>query len=173
MLASSIRTLQNQGPLPRPTSAPKAIERGQAEVLLEGEDGCFLVFGGIAGACVAAAKNLREDGLNFGVISARFVKPLDTATVLGAIENLPLVVTVEEGTREGGFGSAVLEAANAAGLDTRNVLRLAYPDQFIEHGERNQLLADMGLDPAGLTAAVRKRVAADAESGSLSGAGLR
>jgi 1-deoxy-D-xylulose-5-phosphate synthase len=159
--------------LPRPVSTPKPIERGKAEVLLEGEDGCFLAFGGIAGACVAAAKNLREDGLNFGVISARFVKPLDTATVLAAIENLPLVVTVEEGTREGGFGSAVLEAANAAGLDTRNVLRLAYPDKFIEHGERNQLLADMGLDPAGLTAAVRKRVAADAESGSLSGAGLR
>lgn len=158
--------------LPR-TADPQPIERGKAEVLLEGEDGCFLAFGGIAGACVAAAKNLREDGLNFGVISARFVKPLDTAAVLGAIENLPLVVTVEEGTQEGGFGSAVLEAANAAGLDTRNVLRLAYPDKFVEHGERNQLLADMGLDAAGLTTAVRKRVAADANNGSLSGVGLR
>lgn len=159
--------------LPRPTAAPLPVERGKAEVLLEGEDGCFIAFGAIAAACVAAAKNLREDGLNFGVISARFVKPLDTAAVLGAIDSLPLVVTVEEGTQEGGFGSAVLEAANAAGLDTRNVLRLAYPDKFIEHGDRNELLADMGLDAAGLTAAVRKRIAADAESGSLSGAGLR
>jgi 1-deoxy-D-xylulose-5-phosphate synthase len=159
--------------LPRQNNAPMTIERGKAEVLLEGDDGCFLAFGGIAAACVAAAKNLREDGLNFGVISARFVKPLDTAAVLGAVENLPLVVTVEEGTQEGGFGSAVLEAANAAGLDTRNVLRLAYPDKFIEHGDRSELLADMGLDAAGLTAAVRKRVAEDAESGSLSGVGLR
>ena len=60
---------------------------------------------------------------------------------------MPLVVTVEEGTLEGGFGSAVLEAANAAGLDTRNVVRLGMPDRFIEHGERNELLADWASRP--------------------------
>ena len=67
----------------------------------------------------------------------------------------PLVVTVEEGTLEGGFGSAVLEAANAAGLDTRNIVRLGIPDRFVEHGERGELLAELGLDVDGICRAVR------------------
>ena len=65
------------------------------------------------------------------------------------------MVTVEEGTLEGGFGSAVLEAANAAGVDTRNLVRLGIPDRFIEHGERAELLADLGLDVDGICGAVR------------------
>ena len=71
------------------------------------------------------------------------------------METLPLVVTVEEGTIEGGFGSAVLEAANAAGLDARNVVRRGIPDKFIEHGDRNELLADCGLTAEKLTSLVR------------------
>jgi 1-deoxy-D-xylulose-5-phosphate synthase len=142
--------------LPR-SAAHQPIEMGQAETLLHGKDGVFLAFGTIASSCVTAAKNLREDGLNIGVISARFVKPLDTKTIFAAIQNSPFVITVEEGTQEGGFGSAVLEAANAAGLDTRNIIRKAYPDKFIEHGDRNELLADMGLDAKGLAELVRKQ----------------
>ena len=66
------------------------------------------------------------------------------------------MVTVEEGTLEAGFGSALLEAAHAAGLDTRNIIRLGIPDQFIEHAERNELLASLGLDMNGICAAVRR-----------------
>jgi 1-deoxy-D-xylulose-5-phosphate synthase len=67
-----------------------------------------------------------------------------------------LVVTVEEGTLEGGFGSALLEVANSAGLDTRHITRLGLPDYFIEHGERGELLASLGLDGNGICAAVRQ-----------------
>jgi 1-deoxy-D-xylulose-5-phosphate synthase len=63
---------------------------------------------------------------------------------------------VEEGTLEGGFGSALLEAANAAGLDTRHITRLGLPDRFIEHAERAELLASLGLDVNGICAAVRQ-----------------
>jgi 1-deoxy-D-xylulose-5-phosphate synthase len=89
------------------------------------------------------------------------VKPLDKETILRAVETLPLVVTVEEGTLEGGFGSAVLEAANAAGLDTRNVIRRGVPDKFVEHGERNELLADLGLSADALVALVRENRTAE------------
>jgi 1-deoxy-D-xylulose-5-phosphate synthase len=68
---------------------------------------------------------------------------------------MPLVVTVEEGTLEGGFGSALLEAANAAGLNTQNIVRLGIPDRFIEHAERGELLAELGLDVNGICKAVR------------------
>ncbi|MBP3958282.1 1-deoxy-D-xylulose-5-phosphate synthase [Gemmata sp. G18] len=127
------------------TEAPTPIELGKAEVIDWGEDGCFVAFGTLLSNCTAAAKKLKAQGIHMGVINARFVKPLDKETILRAVETLPLVVTVEEGTVEGGFGSAVLEAANSAGLDTRNVVRRGIPDKFIEHGERNELLADIGL----------------------------
>src|SRR5207244_5800809 len=88
-------------------------------------------------------------------VNIRFCKPLDREVILKAVEQLPVVVTVEEGTLEGGFGSAVLEAANAAGLDTRGVVRLGVPDRFIEHAERGELLASLGLNADGLCRAIR------------------
>ena len=60
------------------------------------------------------------------------------------------MVTVEEGVLMGGFGSAVLEAAADAGLDASHIHRLGIPDRFIEHGPRTELLADLGLDAAGI-----------------------
>src|SRR5205823_2302878 len=126
------------------------IELGQAEVYEWGSDGVFIAYGSLFPTCVKAAQRLREEELDFGVINARFAKPLDRATLLKAVEELPLVVTVEEGTLEGGFGSAVLEAANAARLDARNIVRLGLPDRFIEHAERGELLTDLGLHMDGL-----------------------
>ena len=116
----------------------------------------LIACGTLLGACIQAADRLAEDGIDFGVINARFVKPLDTATILRAVAECPLVVTVEEGVLMGGFGSAVLEAASEAGLDTSRIRRLGIPDQFVEHGSRNELLADLGLDAAGIVRACRQ-----------------
>jgi 1-deoxy-D-xylulose-5-phosphate synthase len=135
---------------------PAPIELGRAEVLRWGGDGMFIACGTLLGACNEAAKRLAADGIDFGVINARFVKPLDTATILRAIRQCPLVVTVEEGMLMGGFGSAVLEAAAEAGLDASHVRRLGIPDRYIEHGARNELLADLGLDAAGIVRACRQ-----------------
>lgn len=150
----------NLDTIERADAAPP-IELGKAEVISWGEDGCFIAFGTLLSNCIAAAKKLAAEGIDVGVINARFVKPLDRETILKAVETLPLVVTVEEGTIEGGFGSAVLEAANAAGLDTRNVVRRGIPDQFIEHGDRNELLADCGLSADKLAELVRTHRAAE------------
>ncbi len=141
--------------LPR-SGPPAPVELGKAEVIRTGDDGTFLAFGAMAPACVAASDKLAQDGIHFGVISARFVKPLDRAAILHALETLPLVVTVEEGVLEGGFGSAVLELANAANVDARHVVRVGLPDKFIEHGERAELLEGAGLDAEGLARAVRR-----------------
>jgi 1-deoxy-D-xylulose-5-phosphate synthase len=132
------------------------VELGQAEVFDWGEDGVLVAYGSLFPTCVKAAARLRDDGLHLGVVNARFAKPLDRATLLKAVEELPLVVTVEEGALAGGFGSALLEAANGAGLDTRHVVRLGIPDRFVEHGERGELLAELGLDAEGICAAVRR-----------------
>jgi len=132
------------------------VELGQAEVYEWGSDAMIVAYGTLFPTCVKAAEKLRNEGYDIGVINARFVKPLDRGTILKAIREMPLVVTVEEGTLEGGFGSAVLEAANAAGLDTRGVVRLGIPDRFIEHAERGELLAELSLDMEGICRVVRR-----------------
>jgi 1-deoxy-D-xylulose-5-phosphate synthase len=129
------------------------IELGKSEVYRWGEDGMFVAFGALFPACVAAAERLAKDGLDVGVINARFLRPLDTDAIFRAIHETGFVITVEENTLCGGFGSAVLEAANDAGLPTDRIKRLGIPDRFIEHGERGELLAELGLDVAGLMSA--------------------
>jgi 1-deoxy-D-xylulose-5-phosphate synthase len=130
------------------------IELGQAEILEWETDGVFLAFGTLVGSCLRAAERLRlEHGLRVGVVNARFVKPIDRATVVKAIEECGFVVTVEEGCLAGGFGSAVLEAANDAGLNTAHVRRLGLPDNFVLHAEREEQLAEVGLDVDGITRA--------------------
>lgn len=128
----------------------RELQLGHAEVITWGEDGMLVACGSMLPACVQAAQRLSDEGLDFGVINARFVKPLDTTIILRAVAECPLVVTVEEGMLMGGFGSAVLEAVADAGLDVGRVRRIGIPDRFIEHGARAELLADLGLDPAGI-----------------------
>jgi len=135
------------------------IELGHAEVIDWGHDGMIVACGSLLTNCIKAAALLREEGLDVGVINARFVKPLDNETVLRAISSSPFVVTVEEAALAGGFGSAVLEVATDAGQSASHVRRLGIPDRFIEHAERGELLADLGLDPAGIALACRQMAA--------------
>ena len=128
------------------------IALGEAEILEWETDGMFLACGTLVTTCLRAAERLRErHGLRVGVINARFAKPLDKATTLKAIEECGFVLTVEEGCLMGGFGSAVLEAANDAGLPTQHIRRLGLPDKFVLHAERDEQLAEVGLDVDGLT----------------------
>jgi 1-deoxy-D-xylulose-5-phosphate synthase len=133
------------------------VELGKAEVLEWGLDGCFVAYGSLFTNCVKAAERLRKErGLDVGVVNARFAKPLDKTTLLRAVEQSPFVITVEESTLMGGFGSALLEAVNSAGLDARNITCLGIPDHFVEHAERGELLRDLGLDVDGLVAAASR-----------------
>lgn len=132
------------------------IEPGQAEIYEWGTDAILIAYGSLFVTCTRAAQLLRDDGIDVGVINARFAKPIDRSTLLRAVEEVPLVVTVEEGALQGGFGSALLEEANAAGLDASHVIRLGLPDCFIEHGERGELLADLGLDANGICRTIRQ-----------------
>jgi 1-deoxy-D-xylulose-5-phosphate synthase len=129
------------------------IELGRAEVLNWGRDGVILCCGALLGECQRAAGQLQDQGLDVGVVNARFVKPLDSAVIERALGQGGFVVTVEEGCLMGGFGSAALETAIDAGWDVRRLRRLGLPDRFIEHGERQALLADVGLDADGIVQA--------------------
>lgn len=133
-----------------------ALELGKAEVLSWGRDGNILCAGTLLAACQKAAEQLREEGLDVGVINARFVKPVDREVIERAVREGGFLVTVEEGCLPGGYGSAVLEAASELGLETARIRRLGLPDRFVEHGERGELLAALGLDAAGIARTCRE-----------------
>jgi 1-deoxy-D-xylulose-5-phosphate synthase len=126
------------------------IELGHCEPLLDGQDGLIIGCGSLAGTCLRAVDELREEGLHVGLINARFVKPLDEETLLKRIQTSPWVVSVEENALQAGFGSAILEAVHNANIPTGPIRRLGIPDHFIEHGDRSELLSSLSLDVNGI-----------------------
>jgi 1-deoxy-D-xylulose-5-phosphate synthase len=133
-----------------------SVEMGTAEVVETGEDGLIVVCGTLLGECGRAVDLLRADGLSVGLINARFVKPLDTETILPAIRQAPFTITVEEGVLAGGFGSAVLEAACDEGIEIARFRRMGVPDRYIEHASRAEQLEELGLTAEGIAAESRR-----------------
>ena len=131
------------------------VEMGKAEVLSWGEHGNILCAGTPLSFAIEAAEILREEGFDIGVISARFVKPLDRGVLQKALEGNKFLITVEEAMLMGGFGSAVLEAASDLKLDARRITRLGIEDVFVPHGSREEVLADINVDTDGIVAACR------------------
>lgn len=131
------------------------IKLGKSETIRWGTDGAIIACGAMLQQAIAAADLLKQEGIDVAVINARFIKPLDIEMLSQVFEECRFVVTVEEGALAGGFGSAVLEAACQQGWDTRILRTLGLPDRFIEHGERSELLADLGLDASGIAATCR------------------
>jgi 1-deoxy-D-xylulose-5-phosphate synthase len=136
---------------------PAEVEIGRSETIREGSDGTIVAYGAMLEQAIAAAE-LLEGELDVGVINARFVKPIDDQMVNETLSDGRFVVTLEEGAKMGGFGSAFIESAVDKKLDTRAIRLLALPDEFIEHGDRNDLLATFGLDPQAIAQACRDAV---------------
>jgi len=134
-----------------------SLRHGKAEIVRSGEHGTIAACGPFVESALEAADILSKDSLDVGVVNVRFVKPLDTETLLEPLRQRQFLVTIEEGVLSGGFGSALLESANEERLDTRNVHRLGIPDRYIEHGERSELLDDLGLNTENLVKVIRTR----------------
>jgi 1-deoxy-D-xylulose-5-phosphate synthase len=128
------------------------IEMGKGEIRRQGKGVAILAFGTMLAPSLQAAETL-----NATVANMRFIKPLDTALVAQLAASHDLLVTIEEGSIMGGAGSAVAEALSAAGI-VKPLLQLGLPDKFIDHGDVTQLLAQCGLDAAGITASVNQRL---------------
>ena len=119
-------------------------------------DVCLLAVGKMASISCRAATILSERGVSVEVVDARWVKPVDVAAVQRACGSR-LVVTVEDGTICGGFGSAVLETISDLGL-CAPVLRLGLPDGYVGHGSVDELLASLRLDAHGIAGSVLERL---------------
>jgi 1-deoxy-D-xylulose-5-phosphate synthase len=137
-----------------PAKVMSALPVGKGEVRREGRKVAILAFGAMLEAALGAAEEL-----NATVANMRFVKPIDHELVFRLATTHDLLVTVEENVVTGGAGSAVLESLAVQSLAAQ-VLQLGLPDSFVEHGDPAQLIADCGLDSAGIVASVRARIGA-------------
>lgn len=124
---------------------------GKGELRLQGSRVALLAFG----STVAAAEQVGRD-LGLSVVNMRFIKPLDRELVLAMANQHDALVTVEDNVVAGGAGSAVAELLNAENV-LRPILHLGLPDAFQHHASREDLLAEAGIDAAGIRAALLKR----------------
>ena len=127
----------------------KKIPLGKAELLKTGTDLTIIALGTMVNEALKAAMRLEKAGINAGVLNARFVKPIDEDAILAEVARTGRILTVEEGSLQGGFGSAVLEVLETRGAHAV-VKRLGVPDSFVEHGTQAELKAELGLDAAGI-----------------------
>lgn len=132
----------------------QALPIGKGELMREGTDLTIIAIGSTVVPSLEAAEQLATNGINAAVVNARFIKPLDAELIIGQAQLCGKIVTVEENVLQGGFGSAVLELLQDNGLTKVKVKRLGIPDQYIEHGTQAQLRSSVGIDAAGIAAAV-------------------
>lgn len=147
--------VSGQPPLPGRTE----LALGRADVVRPGSDLAIVAIGNMVRPALAAAETLAGDGISARVINARFVKPLDRATLIEAARETGRVLTVEEHVHPGGFGSAVLELLAAEGIwgaGGPRVRCLAVPDTVVPHGASALFREQFGLTAGGIARAARE-----------------
>ena len=141
---SAIRYPRGVGPGVARKPMPQILPIGKAELLQDGSDVAILGLGPMTTLATELAARLEADGYSAAVINPRFVKPLDREMLAGFANRVAAFVTFEDHVRMGGFGSAVLETLEELGCSLP-VLRIGWPDHFIEHGKVDDLRVKYGL----------------------------
>lgn len=147
----AIRYPRGIGPGAAPKPRPKALEIGKAEILQHGDDVAIFGLGALVPLALDLGRELENREFSAAVINARFIKPLDREMLARYARRTSVIVTIEDHVLSGGFGSAVLEALSDMNLEIP-VVRIGWPDQFIEHGKVDQLRRKYGISVAGALA---------------------
>ena len=126
------------------------IPIGKGEILRRGEDVAIIAIGATVAPAMEAACEAEKRGIQAAVVNARFVKPLDSELILEIANQTKRVITVEENTTQGGFGSHVSDLIKQSGMPDIQVKSVGLPDKFIEHGSQSFLRSKYGLDANGI-----------------------
>jgi 1-deoxy-D-xylulose-5-phosphate synthase len=129
---------------------------GKAETLRKGNDIAVLAVGSMVQNSLKAADILASEGVTCEVVNARFVKPLDEDLLTALARRFSRIVTVEDNSVMGGFGSGVAEFLAGHGATGVRIRIHGLPDRFVEHGTPEELYRDLGLDPAGIAGVIRE-----------------
>lgn len=153
-----IRYPRGQGVMPEWRTPMEKITIGTARKIKDGSDVAILTIGHPGNFAVEAAKLLAAEDINPAIYDMRFVKPLDEAMLHEIAGKFSKIITVEDGTIVGGFGSAVLEFMNANNY-APDVKMLGIPDRIVEHGKPEELHRECGYDAQAIADAVRAMAA--------------
>ena len=137
----------------------RSLPLGKGEVLREGDDAAIFAIGTEAWPAFHAAELLAREGIEVAVVNARFIKPLDDELIFRFFKPGARVITVEEGSLAGGFGSALMERAQQLEIRDVELHRIGIPDEYVHHGTQDVLRAQFDLHPEGIAARVRRFVA--------------
>jgi 1-deoxy-D-xylulose-5-phosphate synthase len=152
--------------IPSPMGEAPPFEVGRAREMRDGSNVTLLAYGAMVAEALDAADLLSEEGIEARVINARFAKPIDAAMVRDVLTPGQAVLTIEDHSVVGGFGSAVMESALSQGLRVEWLTSLGMPaDHFVPHGSRTGQLAEVGIDAAGIAAAAQQALADRAAAG--------
>jgi 1-deoxy-D-xylulose-5-phosphate synthase len=138
----------------------RALPVGKGEVLREGADATIFAIGNEVWPAVEAADILARDNIHVTVINARFIKPLDDELIAKYCKPLSPVITVEEGSLAGGFGSALMERCEQLGIADVRFHCIGIPDEYVHHGSQDVLRAQYDLHGEGIAGRVRTFLAA-------------
>lgn len=155
-----IRYPRGQGVMPEWRTPMERIEIGKGRVIREGQDIAILTIGHPGNFAVTACNTLETEGLQPALYDMRFAKPLDEQLLHEIANRFSKIITVEDGTIVGGFGSAVLEFM-AANNYTPEVKILGIPDRIVEHGKPEELHKECGYDADAIADAVREMMNVD------------
>ncbi len=150
-----IRYPRGEGVMPEWKTEMKEIQIGKGRKLKDGKDIAILTFGHPGNFAAAAIREVKAEGINPAHYDMRFVKPLDEEMLHEVFGKYSKLITVEDGTVLGGFGSAILEFMNAHGYNAE-VKILGIPDRLVEHGTPRQLYDEIGIDANGIVNAIRE-----------------
>lgn len=153
----SIRYPRGRGVSPHWRKPLREIPVGKGRLIRKGSDLAILSIGHAGNNVIEAARMLKNENTSIAHYDMRFVKPLDMELLHGIFGEFKHIITVEDGTVAGGFGSAVLEFM-AANNYTAQVRIMGIPDRFIDQGTRKELIRICGFDAEGIAAAARKMV---------------
>ena len=131
------------------------IQIGKGQKLKDGKDIAILSFGHPGNFAATAIRDVRTEGINPAHYDMRFAKPIDEEMLHEVFTNYNKIITVEDGTVVGGFGSAVLEFMNAHGYKA-DVKIVGIPDRLVEHGTPKQLYEEIGIDANGIAETLRE-----------------
>jgi 1-deoxy-D-xylulose-5-phosphate synthase len=138
----------------------KELPIGKSEILRQGNDVAIMAIGSMVAPAMEAAEILALQGIEATVVNARFVKPVDTEMIVDLAMRIKRIVTVEENTLAGGFGSYVNDAIKQADISDVIIRNIGVPDVFIEHGGQAFLRSKYGLDAQGIVKKVLELVPA-------------
>ena len=136
------------------------FEIGRSILMKKGEDGLFVTTGVMTQLALQAAENLENEGISCGVLHMHTIKPIDENSLLNLIPNVKAVVTIEEHTRIGGLGTAILEfCSDSIPEQTHKIFRIGIPDKFAEqYGSQNSLLEYWGITVQNIISSIKKKL---------------